>query len=235
MSIEVFRTVREIRDNNIYQTIFESHKPGWSRYNDSNWFNYNNTFEPLLNEFYGSIFEVVDSFKERPHKTSVNGLDIFGSGSALEGLGFQKGLGVALDYYDNAKREQRKLNGIDFIPGDVIDPSTWENIFNWTNSNGLFSVILCRPGGPFIFHLDNPTLPNWPLFYYHLLRKTYRILNQDGILLSEVPFCCRAFLPRMKGQLGDYFTLTYSKNGSIIMLKKIKSVGTELPKSLLLE
>jgi hypothetical protein len=230
MNLEVLKTYRKIRENNRFQTLVESYRPGWIRYHDSNWICYNDTFKSLLGNFHNSLVEVVDYFKE--HKPSVRGLDLLGTGGALEGLGLDQSLGVALEYWNTERRELRRLKGIDFIPGDVMLPSTWDNINNWTTGNGLFQLILCRPGGPFVPDLYNPpNLPNWPSFYYRLLRKTYRTLDQDGILLSQVPFCCIKFLPQMKEQLKEYFTLTYPEKAFTMMLQKRKPAGVELPKS----
>jgi hypothetical protein len=228
MNTECFKKIRKIISNNVTASLMESSEPCWNIH-DSSWTDYNKTFAPLLDDYHNSIFELVDSFKKS--KSSTRGLDLLGTGSALEGLEFNKGLGVALNYYNSGKLEQRKEEGINFIPGDIILPSTWKNIEKWIKKNGLFSVIFCRPVAAFYPDDHHPSLPKWASFYYRLLRQTYGVLDQGGILLSQVPSCCKAeYLPMVKDNLNGYFELTYTKECSAMMLKKTKLAGTQLPK-----
>ena len=120
---------------------------------DSSYQSYEWTFGHTLKRGIPHLLKMV---QEQYPQEKIAGADIMGSGSIFYKIfkksiflpGIDYGLGVAnLPLSD--KEKKRDLSGKrDFINGDILSQSTWENISNRLVQHDIqgFDVIFCRPG-----------------------------------------------------------------------------------------
>lgn len=226
MNLELLHRYRRVISDNRRQAGREAEEHCWGFY-DSSFKSYDDTFERVLEKFgFTSITEVVNTLKK--DRTAINGLDLCGTGSALEGLSLQKGLGVSLGYYDKMKLDHRERHGIDFISGDIFLQSMWNEIRTWTKRHGTFQIILCRPLAGFVLS-ENLYSPST---YYHILRNIWKVLDNNGVFISQVPKECNEFLPQLEEILKPHSALhhyAYPGNNGKLMLWKGNHAPIELP------
>lgn len=197
---------------------------------DSELADFSDDFEVVVPNQQDLKTYVEKTFSKKAGK--VFGLELGGPGQKLFG-GFSKGFfertaGVCLA----DPRDQ--VGNHTLIKGDILSEKTRDDVATWSKGQPIDFIILRMLAG-------QRTLPLDPFFMAEKTRECYRMLPEEGILLSEIP---RAFLPayidewsdmvkdKYKGKLETQIFFSYplpDRPRGLIRIQKLPGAPAELP------
>ncbi len=148
---------------------------------------YQQSFNALLND--QSLTDFTDNLSSINRKTA---LDVMGYGEVLKDLPIDRGIAMALtDQRSSRPITNPRLKKIEMVTGNILHSQTWQKLADCLSGDRV-QLILCRPLRGWM------TIPPVLKVYEYFFASMYRFLDQNGVLLIQLPnqqphpFCLKA-------------------------------------------